>query len=494
MKQKQMLLLIMFMLCGSLAFAQTKTVSKTGPADFTTVQDAINSFTPDPDPNTPNVIQIIDSSVYDEMITINVPITIEGTGASRPILAVRQNTGGDGNDGLIINIPTGTFNDVTLRNLIVIPSRTSVPMDDGIRSHGQNLNITLENILVTANNGSDFPVTLDGLAPVSLSGATQFGDDGIFVGAGTTPSGDGTVVTLRNVVVSHIQGAVPNLYNDGLICSSSGKAYYIYDGCVFSYCNRLGIQAAGDFQIYAPSKRVLVLGNKGFAGIWFAAASPSASPIRSIDGCNVIDTTGVNNSSTPGVGWGIEHQNGGTVNFVLRNAIIKGNTGQGLMISELAGSGSSTIENVTFAGNGRYAIDVNSAYAGTITINDCIIAGDGTADSDNVVRHNGTGLMNISYSALVTEGPFALLTPPTTGTGTINQLNIVNADPQFVETSDYTSDSFFDVFNPIYSAAGTGGTPLRGGADYVGAVPTPTPTPIPTPTPLAVNSTWSIYK
>lgn len=485
MREAKFLLILAFTLCVSLAFAQTKTVSKTGPADFTTVQAAIDFFDPDPDPGTPNVINIIDSSVYDEMITIDVPVTIEGTAVSRPVLAVRQNSGGDGNDGLLISIPTGTYNDVTLRKLIIIPSRTSTPTDDGVRSAGQNLNITLEDVLITANNGADAPVTIDGLSPASLVGATQFGDDGAFLGAGTSPSGDGTDVTLKNVVISHIQGAVLNVNNDGLICSGSGDEYRILDGCVFSYCNRLGIQGAGDFQLNAPTTRVIVLGNKGFAGIWFAGARGT---LRLINGCNVLDTTGVNNPTTPGFGWGIEHQNGGSANFELRNAIIKGCTGQGFLIGGVAGTGTTTIEDITIAGNSQYAIDVDAGYAQSITITDSIIAGDGSLDVDNVVRHNGTGTMNISYSALVTAGPFSLLTPPTTGSGTVITANVINDDPQFVETSNFQSASFFDVSSTAYATAGSGGNPLGGGADYVGGIP---PTPTPTPSGAII---WEIYQ
>jgi len=485
---KKIMLIAMLVSLVSFGLAQTVTVSKSGTPDYNTVQAAIDYFATDPAPTVPNVINITDSSVYDEMITINVPVTIEGTDANRPVLAIQTNTGGDANDGLLILIPTGTANVVVLKNLIIIPSKTNTPQDDGIRSHGQNVNLTLENVLVTANNGSDAPITTTGLEAVDLTGAIMFGDDGIFIGGTTTPAGDGFSATLKDVVVSHIQGAAGGVVaNDGLVLSGAGNVFRILDGCVFSYCNRLGIQATGDFQINAPNKRVVVLGNKGFAGIWFAAAPTNAANPRLIDGCNVINNLGENHTTAPVGAWGIEIQNGGTVNTIVKNSIIAGNSDRGIVIGELTGTGTVSIENVTIANNGAAAINDVAGYTADINITDTIIAGNGSAKASNVIVHNGSGVMNIAYSGIVTAGPQSLLIPATTGTGPFITSNIVESDPQFVDAADYRNDSFFDVFNDDYYGANSLGAPLSGGADYVGPIPTPTPVP------LSADKIWKLY-
>jgi hypothetical protein len=236
---------------------------------------------------------------------------------------------------------------------------------------------------------------------------------------------------------------------------------------------------------------VFVLGNKGFAGIWFAAV-PDASVTnpRMIDGCNVVFNLGENHTTAPVGAWGIEIQNGGTVNYIVRNSIIAGNTDRGLVISALTGTGTVTVENVTIANNGTQAIEVAAGYNSNISITDSILAGNGTSNATNVITHNGGGTMDISYSAIVTAGPSALLTPPTTGTGVINLSNVVNADPQFVDTTTFTSTSFFDVAEMAYAFANSTGNGLGGGADYVGGTPTPTPTPIP----LLSARNWNIYE
>ncbi|NUP90610.1 MAG: hypothetical protein HUU25_12460, partial [Candidatus Sumerlaeia bacterium] len=447
-----------------MAFAQTRTVSSTGPADHTTVQAAIDFFDPDPDGGTPNVINILDSSVYDEVITVDVPVTISGNAAARPTLAVRTNAAAPGaNDGLLISIPAGTTNVVVLRSLIVIPSLTTPPADDGIVTVGQNIDLTMENILVTANNGSNAPVTIDGLTQVSLAGATPFGDDGIFLGGTAAPAGTGFVATLRDVVSSHhseVTGADAG-FNDGIVLSAAGLAYTILDGCVFSYNNRLGIQGHGTFTLSAPTRRVQVLGNRGFAGIWFAGGAGA----RVIDGVDVSGTTGTTNT---GNGWGIELQNGGTVtSTAVRNATLANNTGPGLLVGSLAGAGPLTIENVTTANNASEAIDVDAGFTGTIAVTNCVLAGNGTTtNDDNLVNHRGGGTMTISDSAIVTGGPLAL-SPGTGGTGSIVQTNVTNGDPEFVSAQIDGSADMLDVAAASYAAAGTGGAPLAGGADYV---------------------------
>lgn len=469
MKKRVFCLMTMTAALATAGYAQTVTVAKSGTPNFATIQAAIDSFDPDPDAGTPNVIQITDNAVYKEVITIDVPVTIEGTNPNdRPIVVVGVNAATPGaNDGILITMATGTFNDVTLRNLICIPDPAAPVTDDLIVSVGQNLNILFDNIVVTANNGSDAPVTLDGMVEADLTGATQIGDDGIFVGGTTTPAGDGTVVTFRQTVISQVGG-------DGIVLSGSGTRYIIEDGSVFNYNGRLGIQGNKDTQIDGSANRVWVVGNKGFAGIWYVGAVGATE--RVIDGVNVINNAG----------FGIEQQNGGDIPFILRNAIIAGNQGTGaLQISGVGTNGAHTIENVTIARNGGNPIAVNAASAAVITITDSVILGDPTAPGTRSIDHNGTGNLDVSFSALVTDAGSVsrLASPPISGTGPSSTSDIVSVDPIFLEVNDFLSADYFDVDNPAYGGAGTAASDLSGGADYIGSFTEPT----------SVDDIWNLY-
>jgi hypothetical protein len=455
---KKILLSALIVGIAATASAQTRTVAQSGTPDHATVAAALAFFNPDPDALTPNVIQITDSAVYDEIFEITVPVTIEGTGASRPVLTARTNPAGDANDGVRIDVA----GEVTLRNLIIIPSTTTPPADDLVRSGPSAVTLTLEDLLVTVNNGSNAPVSTDGLTAVSLVGAVTNGDDGLFL------AGTGTVATLTDVVVTHIQNASAG--DDGLVCSSAATSYTINDGCVFSYNGRLGIQAAGgtSFVINAPTTRVKVLANQGFAGIWFAAAQTGT---RSVNGCDVV-------GHATAAAFGIENQNRGTIPFTLSNSIIANNAGKGLVVNTV-GTGDTTLTNVTIANNGAEAIDyITASTGGVVTATDSIFAGNGSAAATQILQNNSTFSFTLNNCALVTAGPQALTAPGTGGTGTFTLNSVINADPMFAEIANANSASFFDVQNSAYATAGTGSTPLKGAADF---------------TPASEAGIWSMY-
>lgn len=460
MKKNGLLMALALASLGTVAGAQTVTVAKTGTPDFATIQAAIDSFASDVDP-APNVIQITDNALYDEAILITRGLTLEGTGPTRPILAVRTGTNPpltDLNDGLGIFFTT-SGETVTLRNLIVIPSTTTPPADDLIRSNSAasitGISVVLDNILVAPNNGSNQPVS-DGNTAVDLTtvtGLVAIGDDGIFLSAAT---GSGLTATLTNVVVTHNQ---TGSNADGLVAGSATGSVIIGDGCVFSYNGRLGIQAnAGQtFRIDAPNQRVKVIGSRGFAGIWFAGAQ---SVERSINGLIVSDIVGNGNTT----GWGIENQNRGTIEATFSNIIISACTMHGILIGNV-GSGNTTINNVTIARNGRNAIQNSSGSAGDVTINDSILAGNGGTSADEIVNNAGTGTITVNFSALVNAGPQALNSALTAGAVTLN--NVINADPQFAEVTDFNSADFYKVNNLAYLTAGSANTALRGGSTAI---------------------------
>lgn len=451
MKKAAVLTAVMLGICG-VAAAQTRTVAASG-ADHTTIADALAFFATDPDPLTANVIQITDSGSYDEAISITVPVTIEGTGASRPTIlaqaAVPQATGDTVTDGVVIELPAG--GEVTLRNLNIIPSATNTPADDLLRTAGTGgLVLLLEDVTLAPNNGSGAPVSVDGLAPVDLTSAIINGDDGAFI------AGTGTAATLRNVVITHFQA--PGTGHDGLVCSGAAASYSIEGASVFSYNGRLGIQANGTetFRINSSTTPVKVIGNLGFAGIWFAAAQ---SVERSIDGCWVL-----NNGSSTTKSWGIENQNRGTTDMTISNAIIAGNTGEGLLIGSV-GTANTTLTNVTIADNGHEPIDISAGSAGTVSATLSIIAGRVGADTP-VINNADVGVLTITDSAVVTAGPLALSSATATGTGSSTINALTNADPAFYEIVDFNSPDFYVVSSGAYETIAPGSQPLVGGGGF----------------------------
>jgi len=258
---KKIVITGLFVLFVTFGFAQTVTVNSGGVADYATVQAALDAVVADI--ATPDVVNIIGGGPYDEIITITAPVTLQGFGY-RPVLAVRLNAASPStaNDGLVVN----TSGDVSLNNLIVIPSRTSVPTDDGIQvqpTTGTGLNLTMTDILICPNNGSDQPVTTDGLTLVDLTGATVFGDDGMTL---TSAAGIPVVANFTRLISSQNRNAANN---DGFVIFPSGTAIgnsiNFLEGCVASFNNRIGIQWGGSGSIInvngTKDNPVLVIGN-----------------------------------------------------------------------------------------------------------------------------------------------------------------------------------------------------------------------------------------
>jgi hypothetical protein len=136
----------------------------------------------------------------------------------------------------------------------------------------------------------------------------------------------------------------------------------------------------------------------------------------------------------------------------------------GILIGNV-GSGNTTINNVTIARNGRNAIQNSSGSAGDVTINDSILAGNGGTSADEIVNNAGTGTITVNFSALVNAGPQALNSALTAGAVTLN--NVINADPQFAEVTDFNSADFYKVNNLAYLTAGSANTALRGGSTAI---------------------------
>lgn len=468
----------------TLAGAQTVTVSTDGTADFDNVQDALASFTPDPDPGEPNVIQIVDDGTYEGHVLIDFAVTIEGTDTNRPTLLLQSATSAH---GIAISIADeSTVHDVTLRNLILLPSETDTATR-AINAGGANMNLLLENLLLCPQDGSGNPVTTDGLTELDLldfPDRVEFGDDGMLVGGGG-PAGTGSTITFRDVVISHFQvGTSP----DGIILSAgqTGTNYVFEDGNVISYCGRFGIQAGRNLSVNAPNERLLLIGN-GNSNLWYTGSDGTVDDVV-IDG---VVSVGSQQS-------GFLHQVGGAPqNLIVRNSIFAGNALAGIRVGAAAASDDShtvTFENVTSARNGEQAFDIfNIAYEAPVTVLNSILAGNGTDDAGNVVRNFGSGTLSIENSAIVENGPDRLNTTPIEDPDSLTTtFAIVAADPAFDPTDDPTAEDYFQVSNTTdYAGGEAGGDFLRGGAPAPFVEPTPTPEP--TPEPLQ-NESFDLYR
>lgn len=155
-------------------------------------------------------------------------------------------------------------------------------------------------------------------------------------------------------------------------------------------------------------------------------------------------------------------------------------------------AGGVQFEDCTFAnprlasgGNPGINFSIGSAVSDLITASftDCIISGgasDTPRDRGIVITNGDNNVVNLTNSALVTVGAYALDPANATlgfpngtvgGAGnTLNQTAVINRDPLYVSV-DPTNAGFLDVTNPAYAGAGSAASDLAGGADYIGGAP-----------------------
>lgn len=475
----------------------------------------------------PDIINVITTAVVDEFIAadaeatsgaswvvLDEALTIQGSGVIA-VVALRQSGVGStdvSTDGFAFRQDV----DLTLRDIILIPSRTSTPTDDGLHihatTHTADTVVTIENVVVTANNGSDAPVTTTGLDTPSLAGATGFGDDGVVFFSQT----EGGTITLNatGLVISSFNTTTGG--RDGLTAYMVGATNDIINcfvtlgpGCVISNCARFGIYNAfgASLSLAGTHDSPVILNNIVADGVWCNSdsAAPTQACILNVDHAiiNNCGASGLKEQETRGRGF---------INSV-SNSIISNCTNPGISLfafgTRPAGvSDTVTISNVTvhncgigstpppanydFLAAGIAAPRYQTTYRTNrnVSIQDTIVSGAGLTGLYN----SSDGTFSIDYSSLVTAGPHALSAatggPSTIGTG----FNMIASDPQYVTAliGDFASTDYVDVANNDYAARGTAGSDLAGGADYVGG-PASTPTPPPTPS-TGVGHGWAVYR
>ena len=181
---KKIIILLSLLVLATFVSAQTVTVdasnaSPDGTTTFNSLQAAIESFQASGDGGTgvnhgnaaADVINVVAGTVVDEAIIVDVEatdasqtvldeaLTIQGSGGQAVIALQMSSLGAIANDcGFVYRQPV----DLTLQDLVFIPSLTNTPTDDALyfRQPTDGLSnpvITVDSVVVTSNDGADAP-------------------------------------------------------------------------------------------------------------------------------------------------------------------------------------------------------------------------------------------------------------------------------------------------------------------------------------------------
>lgn len=461
--------------------------------DFTTISAAIASWCAggsNSGETAPFVIQVINGP-YDEEIHINQTMPGVGdivgdmviTATGSPVTVKVQPF--TATDQYGVGIYQDNYN-VTLDNLILCPSATGPsPIGQFIRvgetgGAGVLNTVTISNCVVTESSSAGEPLVtskLEALAatyPVDRSGKMHATAGRGVQKRGNISTSGGVSLTLDNTVIYGFPGVNAELY-----FSTTSDIVTIND-CVNSHAGAVAFRLLG--------------GNAGTAIV--TGTDATAGPLSATV---VLNANGRTNA--PGGAISCEAAAGTT--YAIDNVIIEhnvtdhsqpvygirctGNAHANVSDSILVGSdyllgcqppNAMTVSNVTFfnlasAGAGSpLSLTQYGEGTGSLAITDCIFSGSGTALSGT----SAAGGTTVDYSALVQEGPNAL-TAVDDGSVVYTATNTTILDPMYISTDINTADAF-DVDNASYGGAGSAGSNLAGGADYVGSVPV---------------SEWSLY-
>lgn len=445
----------------------------------------------------PRNVNIVGGGPYLENISANFSVTIKGSGY-RPVLAANPtvslpNTNLNGN-GVAFYTTSEFPGDQTfkLENMVILPQVGSAATRNAIRTNNNNstsaltavkMTVLLDNILVTGNNGSNQPISTDGMSTASLTGATSFGDDPMFF------AGLVDVYTTNTIITNSARGSATA---DGIIFNPDAPGYTlnIGPGTVISYMNRTAIQLAGDGIINMSGTKanpVVIKGN------FIASTRNSAISFFSDDGgsgtvgkwSNVVF---VENNSRP-VGVSIIGDNLTAHGLNADNLAFVNNLESAVLINDgllrpWTFTKSTIVNTRPIANTTQFAsvISIGEAVAGfntaSVSFVDSVIAGNGQPGNQNFAGNNLISItapnMPVSFTncALVGAGPYALATAKFslgTGVSAPTETNTRTEDPLFALVSaEYTNANFLDVAQPAYDNAATGGADLSGYGDFVG--------------------------
>jgi hypothetical protein len=535
MKMKRLTVLCtLFVFLVSIGFAVNVTVNSTQPevagSNYQTIGAALTYVKSQAEPR---IVRITGGGPYSESagIEIDYSLTMYGDGYKPLIICGPTATAGVAasnlSNGIYIFIldtaPADTHIDVVLKNFIVIPDKTNTPTNHGIRCNTDStalsatatMSVYLEDVVVTANDGADNPVTTDGFTPdTAPAGIKRFGNRGIYLSGHLNDLETTGIISSWNSVDGCVY--TPDDYAGRTLY----KTIHIGPGCVFSYNGRNGLYFYSDGTPVnmngTASKPIWVYKNRvpdvwtnwqGALGVW---NDDNGRP-ECVHNWKYVYVVGNNET---GIHTGYTDNLQSLPELHAEHCFICNNSGAGIYISdELAGGGTPaglseflrnwTFTNCTISNNGLAPeaaprvitgpLSITSgAFAspptGVMTFDDCILGGKGSAASagDNTisVQKSNFPALVFNYCGIVLAGSQALSGFNLVGGSPSPVLNqVIYEDPIFVDPTTITSPNFYGVDSSNYGGKGSAGSNLSGAGPYLGSV-----------TFLGVNSPWQLYE
>lgn len=505
--------------------AQTVTVSKTGPADgistFNTISDALNTVASNP--AEPDVVQVVDSEVYEESISILSPVVLEATDTERATIELLANINGTpmngetiGNGGIWINLPdtlsTGT---VKIRNFNILPALNdttiSTRLRTAIENGNNNLYLEVDNCIITANENhaplvtnpytsriyAVFPGSSGSPEPYNPD-IVMYGGHGIVLGRTYTgyAEGDGVELLMKDSVISHLKNADYHAaeeeegYCTGVVMHSPyGEDPNTWDTSLtritriegasgVSYCTVL-VSAAGDLNVEGTVDTPAVFRSSNSYSFRFDG------PAFNYRNFNHVTIEGMSKNGILDRGFGPIRwtMNDTRVFMVLERMVDVQAVTEGENVIHAA-DGLITITNSTLVPGRHHAghyekrpfnLDNNSQT--DLHFENSILGGRKDQpleeSAHNVIRVAGFNTVTADGCAFITDGPYSLRStnPFSRGPNATLPTNVVAQyapDPDFLETADPADPGFLDVQNVAYATLNSTGGPLGGGADYIG--------------------------
>jgi hypothetical protein len=495
---------------ASTAFAQTVTVAPTG-GDYVNVKSAVDSFNTGGTnfgDSAPNVI-LVKAGTYIESAPIRLTAagawTIKCTSGTATLVVPAP---GSVDQGLIATADTvspfddGINGSIRIENITLLPAsepgtgiRTALGKgfifenaSSTIATVDNILSVTMKNVFVGPNNGANLPVT-DGLTSATGS-FTALASNGLrFLGGVDN-------LFLEKVTVTHC--GEDGVSDNGDIGTAVATTRTIGPNCRFTFNNGNGwYLSGGDLTAIdgTETSPVLFLNNLG-SGLRF---NSSVNDIGDVN-YTVFMSNSVTSDSrdASGVHFVGARQTAGKQFYKCLFAFNGSGTGVGFGNISAQNSQSSTVtlRQCTFFDAALNQPTITQLDSSTGVFNmkfiDCVIAGVGTAGSQDYIRSSeNDSTMTFDHCAVVTSGPNCLDTnvsgvdPDTasyysgTGPGGIVFVNTIRSNPLFAST-DPTSSLFLDVQSASYLSASSTGGPLSGSQDFV-------------PLPAHVGSGWALY-
>ncbi len=467
--KKHFLALCITSLLVPMALAQSVTVGTTG-ATYTSLNAAILAV--GANAAQPDVITILDEGPFlESRVIVNAgtsgldDLTIQAAPGVRPRIVI-NNTGASANSAVYLR----KSGNVIVRDLIIMPTTnfTSETFEASVGQAGIEIDddsavptsVTLQNVLITSNNGSNQPVaSLDGLtSPTFTSTTVSFRDEGIQALSAATNAARN--VYMYDVVVSGVAGDQGSDGIRGFIDGSPGSEWVIGPGCVVSYNNH------NEATITSSTARAAFQPG-GTNGIDVRIEGTQDKPVlfinNNLNGIFVTNTTNISEGLSS-VEW----------------LIVANNAGTGF--ASVDTNSPVTFTNVTFANNqDGVLLAPDEPDAIQYTFNNVIASGNGSAtDPENNINLVAYGTLigfgstfTANNSAIVLAGPYTLNNVDYGADGinsdtnwTVVKNSVIATDPQFVSLNP-TSSEFAVVGNAAYGTAGPGGQPLVGGGKFL---------------------------